>query len=63
ELRSVPELHDLTPPLSIDEIFFQIRGGAFDSDVKYSDTFISDHSVFPARAGGPNIGFRCAKTP
>jgi serine/threonine protein kinase len=47
--------------LTKNDMFFEIKGGAFDVG-PLSPDLITDFSVFPAKLASRNIGFRCAKT-
>jgi eukaryotic-like serine/threonine-protein kinase len=60
-LRNLQELSDLPSKPTAQDVFFAIRGGAFDVPLSHIST--DDFAVFPARFGYSNIGFRCAKTP
>jgi len=52
---------DLSPPLSRDEPFYQIRGGSFAVLPGNSPaSFVWDFEAFPARARQDDVGFRCA---
>jgi hypothetical protein len=55
----------ISPPLSIHEAYYQIRGGSYASPIPRPQVpdLIWDSSPMPARVGQPELGFRCAKDP
>ncbi len=55
----------ISPPLSIHEAYYQIRGGSYTSPIPRPQVpdLIWDSSPMPARVGQPALGFRCAKDP
>jgi eukaryotic-like serine/threonine-protein kinase len=57
------EFSALTPPLSPQEAYFQIRGGSYRFPVPENQisALIWDELPFPARARKPDVGFRCAR--
>ncbi|MCC6591359.1 MAG: protein kinase [Bryobacterales bacterium] len=58
ELRTLPGLNG---KLSAGDPFVAIRGGAYNLPLTQIRT--DDYTVFPAKHGYENIGFRCAKSP
>lgn len=58
------ELRDsLKLPLTPSDIYYEIRGGAFDVPFRNNNNIIIDFAPFPASYAHANIGFRCAMTP
>jgi len=57
------QLKHLKPPLRADEPYMEIRGGSYQDMIRPADlpTLVWDFGAFPARAAGPEIGFRCVK--
>jgi eukaryotic-like serine/threonine-protein kinase len=53
----------LSPPLTRDDMFYQVRGGSFRVPFRPEEveTLLWDHDVIPARGSKPDIGFRCAR--
>jgi len=53
--------HDLNPPLSRNEAWYQIRGGSFvNPPADQAARLVWDFVAFPARARQDDVGFRCA---
>ena len=55
----------LRPPLSADEPYVQIRGGSFSvlpgAKADALPQLVYDFAILPARAGRPEVGFRCVR--
>ena len=64
-LLSEPWARTLTPPLSLNESYRQIRGGSYSflSGARLEDLpqLIYDFAILPERVGRPEVGFRCAR--
>lgn len=57
-------LPNAKPPLSRNEPFYQVRGGAFNyvlADPKMLPALLWDRGLFAARVKLPELGFRCAR--
>jgi serine/threonine-protein kinase len=65
EFSEYVRIFSLSPPLTREEPYFQIRGGSFDLDASASEipTLLWNDTPVPARAHKPNIGFRCVRSP
>jgi serine/threonine-protein kinase len=58
-IRQFRLFHVLPEVPTTNERWYGIRGGAYDQ--KWSDAYLNDTGIFPARFGFKNIGFRCAR--
>jgi hypothetical protein len=61
------QFHDLSPGLSRNEPYFQVRGGSFKNPANLAREQVADlvwdSGPMPARVGLDDIGFRCVKDP
>ena len=60
-LKELQALPGLEGKLTASDVFVAIRGGAYNLPLTQIRT--DDYTVFPAKSGYQNIGFRCAKSP